>query len=79
MHFKLGDTCLKRLKKKFKQQKLSLASAEEAEEQLRNKVDQLGEKLLRAQEEINTLKSINFQVVMVVADIVRRVEEETLD
>ena len=65
--------------KKFKQQKLSLASAEEAEEQLRNKVDQLGEKLLRAQEEINTLKSINFQVVMVVADMVRRVEEETLD
>ena len=65
--------------KEFKQQKLSLASAEEAEEQLRNKVDQLGEKLLRAQEEINTLKSINFQVVMVVADMVRRVEEETLD
>ena len=65
--------------KEFKQQKLSLASAEEAEEQLRNKVDQLGEKLVRAQEEIKTLKSINFQVVMVIADVVRRVEKEALN
>jgi hypothetical protein len=62
--------------KDYKHLKMSLDAAEKVEDELRDKIDQMGNKIAEQRERLEAMNNINFQVVMVVADLVCKVERE---
>ena len=62
--------------KNFKHIKMSLDAAEKTEDELRDKIDHMGNEIVKQQEQIEELQQVNFQVVMVVADLICQIERE---
>eukprot|EP00943_MAST-04B_sp_MAST-4B-sp1_P001541 g1541.t1 len=62
--------------KDYKNLKMSLDAAEKVEDELRDKIDQMGNKIAEQCEQIEAMNNINFQVVMVLADLVCKVENK---